>query len=165
MLISPQRIRNKFKSLKRWKSLQTARSQDKVCAVQLAHGSRAGEVSEWSKEHAWKVCKSQGFEGSNPSLSATYSEKAVPYGAAFFMSAVLSLDFHWKPTVFISRLLFLCGNKVTFNACNFIRRKLWLNKPCWVKKRLKKQQFCKKANKFTFLLRLLASSMLLSLRT
>ena len=29
-----------------------------------------GEVSEWSKEHAWKVCKSQGFEGSNPSLTA-----------------------------------------------------------------------------------------------
>ena len=30
-----------------------------------------GGVSEWSKEHAWKVCKSQGFEGSNPSPSAT----------------------------------------------------------------------------------------------
>jgi hypothetical protein len=30
----------------------------------------SGEVSEWSKEHAWKVCKSKGFEGSNPSLTA-----------------------------------------------------------------------------------------------
>ena len=30
-----------------------------------------GEVSEWPKEHAWKVCKSQGFEGSNPSLTAS----------------------------------------------------------------------------------------------
>ena len=29
-----------------------------------------GEVSEWLKEHAWKVCKSKGFEGSNPSLTA-----------------------------------------------------------------------------------------------
>ena len=30
-----------------------------------------GEVAEWSKAHAWKVCKPQkGFEGSNPSLSA-----------------------------------------------------------------------------------------------
>ena len=34
-----------------------------------------GEVSEWSKEHAWKVCILQkGIEGSNPSLSAlTYN--------------------------------------------------------------------------------------------
>ena len=29
-----------------------------------------GEVAEWSKAHAWKVCKRQRFEGSNPSLSA-----------------------------------------------------------------------------------------------
>ncbi len=30
-----------------------------------------GELAEWSKAHAWKVCKPQkGFEGSNPSLSA-----------------------------------------------------------------------------------------------
>jgi hypothetical protein len=30
-----------------------------------------GEVSEWSKEHAWKVCVRQKCtEGSNPSLSA-----------------------------------------------------------------------------------------------
>ena len=32
---------------------------------------RNGEVSEWLKEHAWKVCIPQkGIEGSNPSLSA-----------------------------------------------------------------------------------------------
>lgn len=36
---------------------------------------QCGEVSEWSKEHAWKVCKSKGFEGSNPSLSATELQK------------------------------------------------------------------------------------------
>ena len=29
-----------------------------------------GELSEWSKEHAWKVCVPQGTEGSNPSFSA-----------------------------------------------------------------------------------------------
>ncbi len=30
-----------------------------------------GEVAEWSKAHAWKVCIPQkGIEGSNPSLSA-----------------------------------------------------------------------------------------------
>ena len=32
-----------------------------------------GEMSEWSKEHAWKVCVPHGTEGSNPSLSATLS--------------------------------------------------------------------------------------------
>ena len=31
-----------------------------------------GEVSEWLKEHAWKVCIRQRIEGSNPSLSATH---------------------------------------------------------------------------------------------
>jgi hypothetical protein len=29
-------------------------------------------LSEWLKEHAWKVCVPQGTEGSNPSLSAIY---------------------------------------------------------------------------------------------
>ncbi len=29
-----------------------------------------GQVSEWPKEHAWKVCIPQGIEGSNPSLTA-----------------------------------------------------------------------------------------------
>ena len=32
-----------------------------------------GEVSEWLKEHAWKVCIRQRIEGSNPSLSAIIS--------------------------------------------------------------------------------------------
>ena len=34
-----------------------------------------GEVSERSKEHAWKVCMRQRIEGSNPSLSAKKSLK------------------------------------------------------------------------------------------
>ena len=29
-----------------------------------------GEVAEWSKAHAWKVCNGKPFEGSNPSLTA-----------------------------------------------------------------------------------------------
>ena len=33
--------------------------------------TNTGEVAEWSKAHAWKVCKRQRFEGSNPSFSAS----------------------------------------------------------------------------------------------
>ncbi len=32
--------------------------------------SKNGEVSEWLKEHAWKVCIRKRIEGSNPSLTA-----------------------------------------------------------------------------------------------
>ena len=32
----------------------------------------SGEVSEWPKEHAWKVCIRKRIEGSNPSLSAKF---------------------------------------------------------------------------------------------
>ena len=39
----------------------------------LASERNPGEVSEWSKEHAWKVCMRQRIEGSNPSLSANNS--------------------------------------------------------------------------------------------
>ena len=42
-------------------------------------------MSEWSKEHAWKVCKSKGFEGSNPSPSATNIEKAADFSGFFFL--------------------------------------------------------------------------------
>ena len=34
------------------------------------HARAYGEVAEWSKAHAWKVCNGQPFEGSNPSLTA-----------------------------------------------------------------------------------------------
>jgi hypothetical protein len=33
----------------------------------------SGEVSEWLKEHAWKVCIRKRIEGSNPSFSAIQS--------------------------------------------------------------------------------------------
>ena len=33
----------------------------------------SGEMSEWLKEHAWKVCiRQKRIEGSNPSLSARH---------------------------------------------------------------------------------------------
>lgn len=31
-------------------------------------------MSEWPKEHAWKVCIPQGIEGSTPSLTAIFKE-------------------------------------------------------------------------------------------
>ena len=37
----------------------------------LQPSNKKGEMSEWSKEHAWKVCIPQkGIQGSNPCLSA-----------------------------------------------------------------------------------------------
>ena len=38
-----------------------------------------GEVAEWSKAHAWKVCIRKRIEGSNPSLSANNVKR--PHGA------------------------------------------------------------------------------------
>ena len=34
-----------------------------------------GEVSEWLKEHAWKVCIRQRIGGSNPPLTAIFKEE------------------------------------------------------------------------------------------
>ena len=42
----------------------------------------AGEVAEWSKAHAWKVCIRQRIEGSNPSFSAIQTKDA-PLGRFF----------------------------------------------------------------------------------
>lgn len=38
-------------------------------------------MSEWPKEHAWKVCIPQGIEGSTPSLTAIHGR--APTGAFF----------------------------------------------------------------------------------
>ena len=46
----------------------------KPCAKIGAHG----EVAEWSKAHAWKVCIRQRIEGSNPSLSAIFRTQGAP---------------------------------------------------------------------------------------
>ena len=36
---------------------------------------QCGEVSEWLKEHAWKVCIRQRIGGSNPPLTAIFEEE------------------------------------------------------------------------------------------
>ena len=48
-----------------------------------------GEVSEWLKEHAWKVCNGQPFEGSNPSLTAII----CPTGPVFWGFVVFRLRY------------------------------------------------------------------------
>ena len=41
-----------------------------------------GEVSEWFKEHAWKVCvRQKRTEGSNPSLSASFYDYGSRVGS------------------------------------------------------------------------------------
>jgi hypothetical protein len=41
-------------------------------------------VAEWSKAHAWKACKRQRFEGSNPFLSAKVNLKPLFVVLDFF---------------------------------------------------------------------------------
>gem|GEM_PF-1735084 len=42
-------------------------------SMRLREKRNKGEVAEWSKAHAWKVCELQkGSAGSNPALSAGY---------------------------------------------------------------------------------------------
>ncbi len=42
------------------------------------------EVSEWLKEHAWKVCIPKGIEGSNPFLSAILAINDKPLKKGLF---------------------------------------------------------------------------------
>ena len=46
----------------------------------LNHRPKFGEVSEWLKEHAWKVCIRQRIEGSNPSLTAKFKRTDLMVG-------------------------------------------------------------------------------------
>ena len=41
------------------------------------HARPHGEVAEWSKAHAWKVCIRQRIEGSNPSLTANIPQHSL----------------------------------------------------------------------------------------
>ncbi|SBN33556.1 hypothetical protein KPMX200_40592 [Klebsiella pneumoniae] len=43
-----------------------------------------GEVSEWLKEHAWKVCIRQRIGGSNPPLTAIFEMRACTKVRALF---------------------------------------------------------------------------------
>ncbi len=52
----------------------SATAQRTLCWLNtLNNRPKFGEVSEWLKEHAWKVCIRQRIEGSNPSLTAKYN--------------------------------------------------------------------------------------------
>ncbi len=49
-----------------------------------------GEVAEWSKAHAWKVCIRKRIEGSNPSLTAI-NQKGLPQrGGPFWFRGVIA---------------------------------------------------------------------------
>ena len=62
-----------------------------------------GEVSEWPKEHAWKVCIRKRIEGSNPSLTAKFKK---PRNAGLFLWAgERGRDRRW--------LNWLCNNFLT----------------------------------------------------
>ena len=62
-----------------------------------------GEVSEWSKEHAWKVCIRQRIEGSNPSLTANQQKGYIwgilqsgPVGSTCYDTRVLLYWSKWN---------------------------------------------------------------------
>ena len=50
-----------------------------VRALRLrSSGGAHGEMAEWSKAHAWKVCiRQKRIKGSNPFLSATHPNKSL----------------------------------------------------------------------------------------
>ncbi len=57
-----------------------------------------GEVSEWLKEHAWKVCIRQRIGGSNPPLTAIFKEKLVrKYGLFFHIKPPYRGDENTRP--------------------------------------------------------------------
>ena len=51
---------------------------------------RHGEVAEWSKAHAWKVCIRQRIEGSNPSFSANNKKGLTE--SLFLATPVVSIN-------------------------------------------------------------------------
>ena len=84
----------------------------------MAEAELGGEMSEWSKEHAWKVCVPyQGTEGSNPSLSEAFLLRwhlsPVELGAFRWgdtqlrqgrKAAAVSIFFMWKDYLFLREL-------------------------------------------------------------
>jgi hypothetical protein len=53
--------------------------------TQQGRQTKCGEVSEWLKEHAWKVCIRQRIGGSNPPLTAIISKKSLNFSSDFFL--------------------------------------------------------------------------------
>ena len=64
---------------------------EKVTSSRLNKSSKNGEVSEWLKEHAWKVCIRQRIEGSNPSLTAIFKEELQQCGFFLYLEFPQSL--------------------------------------------------------------------------
>ena len=56
----------------------------KLAPVPARQERQFGEVSEWLKEHAWKVCIRQRIGGSNPPLTAIFKEELVRRYGLFF---------------------------------------------------------------------------------
>ena len=56
----------------------------KLAPVPARQERQFGEVSEWLKEHAWKVCIRQRIGGSNPPLTAIFKEELVRKYGLFF---------------------------------------------------------------------------------
>lgn len=71
-----------------------------------------GQVSEWSNEHAWKVCVPQtGTEGSNPSLSAIL----------FFLKPCKAFDFARFFHIVIAQYLSVFAKKYILGRIDFLR--------------------------------------------
>ena len=64
-----------------------------------------GEVAEWSNALAWKACVGQPTEGSNPSLSASFS-----YGSRLYASAMAAV-LHTGSGHPIATVKFFCSHR------------------------------------------------------
>ena len=83
----------------------------KICLTDLAHlpivaprcpprgqaAKQYGEVSEWLKEHAWKVCIRQRIGGSNPPLTAIFEMRARTKVRALFFYILRRGDENSRP--------------------------------------------------------------------
>ena len=60
--------------------------------------SKSGEVSEWLKEHAWKVCIRQRIGGSNPPLTAIFKEEPeLTFRLFFYLFSAEGDEKHMAP--------------------------------------------------------------------
>jgi hypothetical protein len=71
--------------------MQKKYSETETEAVIFAH-LKIGDLSEWLKEHAWKVCiPLKGIEGSNPSVSADISQSIKSLSRFLFAGYLSSI--------------------------------------------------------------------------
>jgi hypothetical protein len=85
-LFQPQVERSLYNRAFFLKSLLTQAAVFPTLApVPVAPERQYGEVSEWLKEHAWKVCIRQRIGGSNPPLTAIFELRACTQVRAFFL--------------------------------------------------------------------------------